>query len=395
MENRINIAELLKECPTGMELDCLMYDNLYFKCIREHAIYPIVCYTIDSKGEKEEITFSWYGKYAVTNTAKCVIFPKGKTTWKGFHRPFKDGDIIYNILQKKICIYYLCGDEVPRIKGCRYNESNTQLQFEKLEYPIPIVIQDYRLATEEEKAKLFNAIKENGYKWNSETKTLEKAAKLIFNNGDIVATTSGAWIGITTGGVSREFMQTYCVIKDNGKFEAYTDVKKTWCFSRFATKEERQKLFDEIKAHGYIWDSEKKALEKLIQPQFKVGNVIQDKSGYKVKITEVNIEDECYGYESMIAKGIGGIAFREQDNWELVPNKFDISALKPFDKVLVRDGDNETWVNAFFGFRDTVTYKTCTFVTGNENWCQCIPYEGNEYLLGKTDNCNDFYKTWE
>ena len=24
----------------------------------------------------------------------------------------------------------------------------------------------------------------------------------------------------------------------------------------------------------------------------------------------------------------------------------------------------------------------------------CIPYEGNEHLLGNTDDCDDFYKTW-
>jgi hypothetical protein len=349
--------------------------------------FPI---TIET-AEGDFVTLTEYGTYAETEEAKCVIFPKGKTTWKGFHRPFKDGDIIYNRLQKKICIYYLCGDEVPRIKGCRYNESNTQLQFEKLEYPIPIVIQDYRLATEEEKARFFDAISTNGYKWNADTKTLEKAAKLIFNNGDVVATTSGAWIGITTGGVSGEFIPTHCVIKSNGAFEAYTDVKNTWRFSRFATKEERQKLFAEIKEHGYIWDSEKKALEKLIQPQFKVGNVIQDKSGYKVKITEVNIEDECYGYESMIAKGIGGIAFRNQDDWELVPNKFDISNLKPFDKVLARQNISGKWGIDFFGFYNAGYYHS----TGNCAYLHCIPYEENKHLLGKTDDCQDFYKTWE
>ena len=25
---------------------------------------------------------------------------------------------------------------------------------------------------------------------------------------------------------------------------------------------------------------------------------------------------------------------------------------------------------------------------------QCIPYEGNEHLLGTTNDCDDFYKTW-
>lgn len=36
-----------------------------------------------------------------------------------------------------------------------------------------------RFATEEEKQKLFDAIKVNGYKWNAETKTLEKISKAL------------------------------------------------------------------------------------------------------------------------------------------------------------------------------------------------------------------------
>lgn len=30
MENKINIAELLEDCPKGMELDCIIYDNVEF-----------------------------------------------------------------------------------------------------------------------------------------------------------------------------------------------------------------------------------------------------------------------------------------------------------------------------------------------------------------------------
>ena len=26
---------------------------------------------------------------------------------------------------------------------------------------------------------------------------------------------------------------------------------------------------------------------------------------------------------------------------------------------------------------------------------QCIPYKGNEHLLGTTNDCDDFYKNWE
>lgn len=26
---------------------------------------------------------------------------------------------------------------------------------------------------------------------------------------------------------------------------------------------------------------------------------------------------------------------------------------------------------------------------------QCIPYEDNEHLLGTTNDCDEYYKTWE
>ena len=70
---KINIAELLKDCPCGMVLDCPLYENLYFDCICEHKIYPIVCYTVDSKGEKNKTSFNWYGKHTPIDTAKCAI----------------------------------------------------------------------------------------------------------------------------------------------------------------------------------------------------------------------------------------------------------------------------------------------------------------------------------
>lgn len=162
---------------------------------------------------------------------------------------------------------------------------------------------------------------------------------------------------------------------------------------RYATEEEKQKLFAAIKAKGYKWNSETKTLEKLIKPKFKVGNIVQNKDCYKVKITEVNIEDECYGYESLIAHGIGGISFNEQNDWELVPNKFDITTLKPFDKVLVRCSELEIWRISFFENYNR-KYSRYPFVCLNGNkYSQCIPYEGNKHLLGTSNDCNDFYKT--
>ena len=35
MKNKINIAELLHNCPKGMELDCTMYEDVYFDYVDE------------------------------------------------------------------------------------------------------------------------------------------------------------------------------------------------------------------------------------------------------------------------------------------------------------------------------------------------------------------------
>lgn len=53
---------------------------------------------------------------------------------------------------------------------------------------------------------------------------------------------------------------------------------------------------------------------------------------------------------------------------------------KPFDKVLVRDADHEIWQPAFFSCKKGL-FRTI----GCNDWGQCIPYEGNEHLLGTTN----------
>ena len=38
---KINVAELLKDCPKGMELDCTLWDNVVFDHIDMKSDYPI------------------------------------------------------------------------------------------------------------------------------------------------------------------------------------------------------------------------------------------------------------------------------------------------------------------------------------------------------------------
>lgn len=75
---------------------------------------------------------------------------------------------------------------------------------------------------------------------------------------------------------------------------------------------------------------------------------------------------------------------KEQRDW----SKFGVSdqvtdqeskpRLKPFDKVLVRDLDTHEWRCNFFSHIDEEGYYVCV----GSWWLQCIPYEGNEHLLG-------------
>ena len=58
--------------------------------------------------------------------------------------------------------------------------------------------------------------------------------------------------------------------------------------------------------------------------------------------------------------------------------------LKPFDKVLVRDGKDEIWEPAFF-FRNLSQFNGYNYQTIGGEWrVYCVPYIGNESLLGTT-----------
>ena len=57
---------------------------------------------------------------------------------------------------------------------------------------------------------------------------------------------------------------------------------------------------------------------------------------------------------------------------------------KPFDKVLVRDSDDEPWDIDLFSCIRHDDY--CKYICLSDIWKQCIPYEGNGHLLNTTNN---------
>ena len=92
---------------------------------------------------------------------------------------------------------------------------------------------------------------------------------------------------------------------------------------RFATDEDKQQLFDALAKEGKAWDAEKK------------------------QIVDIKKEHQ----------------------------------FKPFEKVLVRDSYNDMWRASFFSH---IKEDDGRYITTGLTWKFCIPYIGNESLVGTT-----------
>lgn len=191
MKTYLDLTTILKDCPKGMELDCTMYDNVTLESVSNDTdnSYPICIKTKCGFS----IRLTKYGQNVCLDDAKCVIFPKGKTTWEGFVPPcnFKDGDILsyQNKSYKKRTIYIykyhskMNTSYYVALSGCP--DSNFLINNGR-DDALDNYNDTVRFATEEEKKKLFQAIKDKGYNWNEETKTLEKLIVPKFKVGDII-----------------------------------------------------------------------------------------------------------------------------------------------------------------------------------------------------------------
>ena len=127
-----------------------------------------------------------------------------------------------------------------------------------------------------------------------------------------------------------------------------------------------------------------------VEPKFKVGDKIRHKYTNKDDVYEISkVYDDSYGIV-----GFNWLIYMKyQDQYELVPNKFDPKTLKPFNKVLVNHDD--IWKVDFFS-------HICQYEPNG--WCQCIgdsyyiciPYnDETKHLVGTRDEAPEFYKYWE
>lgn len=110
------------------------------------------------------------------------------------------------------------------------------------------------------------------------------------------------------------------------------------CGFKPATKEDRDLLFRKMKEAGYEWDADKKELLKI--------------------------------------------------------KHYAIANFHAGMPVLVRDSDEHKWLYTIFGIYNIDNSVYPFVVVTMRGYAQCIPFEGNEHLLGTTDMCPEEYINW-
>lgn len=317
MEEKINVAEILKEKPQGTKLYDLLYNiDVEFDTISTTDTETVVWCT----NETDNNTTCHRGYSEFGTTRGCpdglqILLPsKEMRDWAKFS--WKKGDILVSKDNVYIIFEKFEDDTYTRFKGKHYlwKECNVE-DYNKEETKMLTSV--FEKATDDVAQTYIKTIEEHlDGKLNLETLEIEK--QLEFKDGDIVV--YGKSVAICRK-IYKHTLSFYVSLNEMVGLLFADEVESSEEY-RFATEEEKQQLFDALEKEGKAWDAEKKQIVDL-----------------KPKVE-----------------------------------------LKPFDKVLVRDFSKDKWSISFFSFKKEDLYVCINHCS----WNQCIPYIGNESLLGTT-----------
>ena len=325
MEENINIAEILKDKKNGLRLYSPIFGECAFCCVRKD--------TNDICVKKHNGVIEYFNSEGLYFAlGEVMLFPsKEMRDWSKF---FKKGDVlVYIDVKCKVIFDKFDDDKYTSFIGKHYLESygkDGELQdYEEIHCGSTV---KYTKESKEAAQTYINTIEERlGGKLNMETLEIDKTQP-EFKDGDIVVTDAvpSMWYskcifilkGDLNTGESRANSYVFFNINNNRiSYDVLDKIEKDRNI-HLATEEEKQQLFSALEKEGKRWDSDKKSIVDL-----------------KPKVE-----------------------------------------LKPFDKVLIRDFESQAWRVSFFGYKDSDSYYCCNGCS----WNQCIPYIGNESLLGTT-----------
>lgn len=266
--------------------------------------------------------FDYKGSYSPTG--ERLLFPsKLIHNWSKFS--WKRGDILVSNDGSTEVIFDKWYDETYTSFYCKHYLNSENENNIKYNEAFLCTTERYSLEDKDTAKNYINTIEERlGGKLNRETLEVEKALP-EFKDGDIVALVVRKCTHIAIFQSRQEaYIGFHAVLCQNDELLLEKPFREDVgdIELRLATDSEKQQLFDALAKENKDWDSEHKMIVDL-----------------KPKVE-----------------------------------------LKPFDKVLVRDNKDQKWKASFFGYKDE-NHFMC------ENgcaWFHCIPYEGNEHLLGTT-----------
>lgn len=326
MKENINIAKILKNKPEKTILYDAMRDiNVSLYVVKkQNGETNIFCDGM-KKFKGCSFVYSDTGADSIFRKGMQLLKPsKEMQDWEKFS--WKRGDVLISDCGF-VCIFKeWASDDYTKFNGCYFDgmPNAETAKYSKLDNNTA-----YGYIREIENRC--------GGKFNLETLKIEKAQP-EFKDGDIVFVESHM-LGINTSSMITAIFRKE---KENDKYKfspalCESNVHDTYLREspvvlspsdiktfRLATDSEKQQLFDALAKYEKAWDAEKKEVV-----------------GLKPKVE-----------------------------------------LKPFDKVLVRDSKSDNWRANLFGYIGKDGYYCCVYA----NWVYCIPYAGNEHLLGTTNN---------
>lgn len=323
MKENINIAKILKNKPEKTILYDAMRDiNVSLYVVKkQNGETNIFCDGM-KKFKGCSFVYSDTGADSIFRKGMQLLKPsKEMQDWEKFS--WKRGDVLISDCGF-VCIFKeWASDDYTKFNGCYFDgmPNASTAKYSKLDNNTA-----YGYIREIENRC--------GGKLNLETLEIEKSE---FKNGDVAAVDEIPFDlyskcifilkeNLNTGEIKARAYVLYNVNKDCIFFD--TPIMKVIERNiHLATEEEKQQLFDALSKEGKAWDAEKKQIVDL-----------------KPKVE-----------------------------------------LKPFDRVLCRDGVGKEWHIDLFEsvLTDNSEYNYKCMVNV---WKICIPYKGNEYLLGTTNN---------
>ena len=325
METEINVTAILKDKPQGVKLYSSICGAVELKEVLDvRKKKSIVVKELNSSNQHR----FWYdGKFF--RAGQCVLQPsKEMADWSKFS--WKKGDVLVSRGGTVEVIFDgFDDDDYVNFKGkhaLKTIEGESEYNGDS-DDGYDFYTENYHLESEDAAQTYINTIEEKlGGKLNRETLEIEKTQP-EFKDGDILACISSrGCIYIFIFRCLSANLVSYYANKDayNNLFFSNGFIQSNEYIIRYATEEEKQQLFKALAKEGKAWDAEKKMFVDL-----------------KKKVE-----------------------------------------LKPFDKVLVRDNEDDIWEVSLFGYKDELYYRCDNGIP----WIQCIPYDGNKHLLGTTNN---------